>query len=127
MEKRYSVRVSTIPVDKGEKAVMRILDPGRAPADLDGVGLSTADLDVVRRLLGAGHGVILTAGPTGSGKSTTLFGLSARSTAEARTSSRWKTRSSTASRASTKSRYGHGRVSRFRPPCAPCSGKTRTS
>ena len=74
MEKRYSVRVSTIPVDKGEKAVMRILDPGRAPADLDGVGLSTADLDVVRRLLGAGHGVILTAGPTGSGKSTTLFG-----------------------------------------------------
>ena len=68
------VRVSTIPVDQGEKAVLRILDPGRAPADLEGVGLGEEDLAAVRDMLARRQGVILAAGPTGSGKSTTLFG-----------------------------------------------------
>ena len=72
--RHFRVRVSTIPVDQGEKAVLRILDPGRAPADLEGVGLGEDDLAAVRVMLARRQGVILAAGPTGSGKSTTLFG-----------------------------------------------------
>ena len=72
--RHFRVRVSMIPVDQGEKAVLRILDPGRAPADLEGVGLGEEDLAVVRQILARRQGVILAAGPTGSGKSTTLFG-----------------------------------------------------
>lgn len=72
--RHFRVRVSTIPVDQGEKAVLRILDPGRAPTDLEEVGLGEEDLAAVRGMLARRQGVILAAGPTGSGKSTTLFG-----------------------------------------------------
>ncbi len=72
--RHFRVRVSTIPVDHGEKAVLRILDPGRAPTDLEEVGLGGDDLATVRGMLARRQGVILAAGPTGSGKSTTLFG-----------------------------------------------------
>jgi len=67
------VRVSTLPVEGGEKVVMRLLDPQQAPRDLNALGLSGRDLDLVRRLCAAGQGVVLVAGPTGSGKSTSLF------------------------------------------------------
>ncbi|MEX2526297.1 MAG: ATPase, T2SS/T4P/T4SS family [Gemmatimonadota bacterium] len=68
------IRVSTLPVEGGEKAVLRILDPGRAPRNLEGLGFAHHDLERIRRLLSAQQGVILAAGPTGSGKSSTLFG-----------------------------------------------------
>lgn len=67
-----NIRVSTLPVEGGEKAVLRLLDPSAAPASLDEVGLVDPDLGRVRAILGRGSGVILTAGPTGSGKSSTL-------------------------------------------------------
>jgi type IV pilus assembly protein PilB len=69
-----NIRVSTLPSEGGEKAVMRILDPDNAPTNLDSLGFSDRDLDAVRALLRAGQGVILAAGPTGSGKSSSLFG-----------------------------------------------------
>ncbi len=69
-----SVRVSTIPTQGGEKAVLRLLDPGDAPRDLASLGLSSDDLDRLRKLLNQGQGVLLAAGPTGSGKTTTLSG-----------------------------------------------------
>jgi len=69
-----SVRVSTLPVEGGEKAVLRFLDPTAAPRDLEAVGLAADDLARVRALSRGGRGVILAAGPTGSGKSSTLFG-----------------------------------------------------
>ena len=69
-----SVRVSTLPVEGGEKAVLRFLDPTAAPRDLEAVGLAADDLGRVRALTRGGRGVILAAGPTGSGKSSTLFG-----------------------------------------------------
>jgi len=68
-----SLRVSCLPVKGGEKAVVRILDPSRAPRSLDAVGLSATDLPRIRRILDRGQGVILASGPTGSGKSSTLF------------------------------------------------------
>jgi type II secretory ATPase GspE/PulE/Tfp pilus assembly ATPase PilB-like protein len=63
-----------LPVNGGEKAVVRILDSDTAPRNLSALGLSEEDLRSLRRLLARGEGVILAAGPTGSGKSTTLFG-----------------------------------------------------
>lgn len=68
-----TLRVSTLPVNGGEKAVVRILDSDAAPRSLDALGMSASDLAALRRLRERGEGVILAAGPTGSGKSTTLF------------------------------------------------------
>jgi len=68
-----TLRVSTLPVNGGEKAVVRILDPDGAPASLEALGFSSGDLVHLRRMLTAREGVVLAAGPTGSGKSTTLF------------------------------------------------------
>ncbi|MCG6986671.1 MAG: Flp pilus assembly complex ATPase component TadA [Gemmatimonadetes bacterium] len=72
-EHALTLRVSTLPVNEGEKAVVRILDPEAAPRDLGGLGFSADDLARIRGLLAAQEGVLLAAGPTGSGKSTTLF------------------------------------------------------
>jgi type IV pilus assembly protein PilB len=69
-----SVRASMLPGREGEKAVLRILDPARVPSGLDTLGLSEEDLHRVRGMIRNGQGVILAAGPTGSGKSSTLFG-----------------------------------------------------
>jgi len=71
--RELTLRVSTLPVNGGEKAVVRILDSDTAPASLDGLGMASKDLAALRRMLARGEGVILAAGPTGSGKSTTLF------------------------------------------------------
>jgi len=71
--RRLTLRVSTLPVNGGEKAVVRILDSDTAPRSLEGLGMAQEDLSTLRRLLARGEGVILSAGPTGSGKSTTLF------------------------------------------------------
>ncbi|MGD2045540.1 MAG: ATPase, T2SS/T4P/T4SS family [Gemmatimonadota bacterium] len=68
-----TLRVSTLPVNGGEKAVVRILDSDGAPRSLDGLGMAQQDLSTLRRLVARGEGVVLAAGPTGSGKSTTLF------------------------------------------------------
>ena len=72
-ERKLTLRVSTLPVNGGEKAVVRVLDSDAAPRSLDGLGMAQDDLSTLRRLLTRGEGVILAAGPTGSGKSTTLF------------------------------------------------------
>jgi len=68
-----TLRVNTLPTSAGEKAVVRILDGDAAPADLSGLGMAARDLRRLRALLECGEGVVLAAGPTGSGKSTTLF------------------------------------------------------
>ncbi|MGD8320835.1 MAG: ATPase, T2SS/T4P/T4SS family [Gemmatimonadota bacterium] len=72
-ERALTLRVSTLPVNGGEKAVVRILDPEVAPRTLGALGFSATDLSRVRKMLAAREGVILAAGPTGSGKSSTLF------------------------------------------------------
>lgn len=67
------VRVSTLPTVEGEKVVLRLLDPLQAPRNLDALGIAHRDLSLIRRLGAAGQGVVLAAGPTGSGKSSSLF------------------------------------------------------
>ncbi|MEK7201070.1 MAG: GspE/PulE family protein, partial [Patescibacteria group bacterium] len=74
-DRRIDFRVSTFPTQYGEKVVMRILDRSKSMADLESIGFSDADLATVKEILKRPYGIILISGPTGSGKSTTLFGM----------------------------------------------------
>jgi type IV pilus assembly protein PilB len=72
---RYvDIRVATLPVVHGESVVMRILDKGKGLLELDGLGLEGDDLVRLRTAIARMHGCVLATGPTGSGKSTTLYG-----------------------------------------------------
>ena len=73
--RRIDFRVSTFPTENGEKVVMRILDQSDASATLESVGFSGEHLEEVRNMMKVPYGIILIAGPTGSGKSTTLFAM----------------------------------------------------
>ncbi|HRH55261.1 MAG TPA: ATPase, T2SS/T4P/T4SS family [Candidatus Paceibacterota bacterium] len=73
--RRIDFRVSTFPTQGGEKVVMRILDSAKSVATLETVGLSEKDLAQVRDIIRQPYGIVLIAGPTGSGKSTTLFSM----------------------------------------------------
>jgi type II secretory ATPase GspE/PulE/Tfp pilus assembly ATPase PilB-like protein len=67
------IRISTIPTINGESIVLRFLDSERGPNNLETLGFNQKTIDTLRRLLKAPHGMILTTGPTGSGKTTTLY------------------------------------------------------
>ena len=69
------LRISTLPTINGEKVVMRILDRNSAVKSIEGLGFSPADLKKVLNMVDKPQGLILTTGPTGSGKTTTLYGL----------------------------------------------------
>jgi len=68
-------RVSTLPVIDGEKIVMRILDKTKGVADIESMGLIGSALENMRKSIMETYGMILMTGPTGSGKSTTLYGM----------------------------------------------------
>lgn len=74
-KRRIDFRVSTFPTEFGEKVVMRILDQSATTASLESVGLTEEQLVMVRNMMKVPYGIILIAGPTGSGKSTTLFAM----------------------------------------------------
>ncbi len=67
------LRVSTLPAQEGEKVVIRILDPDTAASGIDTLGLDAHVRTRLLRLLERSHGVLLVTGPTGSGKTTTLY------------------------------------------------------
>src|SRR5690606_34197202 len=73
-EKKIDVRLSTMPVEYGESVVMRLLDQSDGAAKLEQVGMPPEMLAQFRRLIHMPHGLILVTGPTGSGKTTTLYG-----------------------------------------------------
>jgi MSHA biogenesis protein MshE len=73
-DKKIDVRLSTMPIEYGESVVMRLLDQSEGAADLDKVGMQPEMLEQFRRLIHLPHGLILVTGPTGSGKTTTLYG-----------------------------------------------------
>ncbi len=66
-------RLSILPVVGGEKAVMRILDGGSAALKLDTLGYEPQAVEHIRKAINAAYGMVLITGPTGSGKSTTLY------------------------------------------------------
>ena len=72
-EKDIEIRVSTVPVSFGEKAVLRILDPDVIFQSVKQLGFSKRDYSIFESCMYSPHGIMLVTGPTGSGKSTTLY------------------------------------------------------
>lgn len=72
-DRTVDLRVSTIPTVWGEKVVMRILDKGATKLDLSTLGFDAKQLAVIRKALKSPYGLMFVTGPTGSGKSTTLY------------------------------------------------------
>ena len=72
------VRVSTLPTGHGERAVLRLLDKEAGRLDLAKLGMATGSLNAFDRLIAQPHGIVLVTGPTGSGKTTTLYAALSR-------------------------------------------------
>ena len=73
--RKIDFRVSTFPTDHGEKVVMRILDPEKSVKPLDQMMLSPRNLQMIRDAMKRPYGMILISGPTGSGKTTSLYAM----------------------------------------------------
>jgi len=73
--KKVSIRVSIIPGSYGESVVMRLLDPSSIQVDIENLGLRGLAHEEVQKQIAAPNGMILTTGPTGSGKTTTLYAM----------------------------------------------------
>jgi len=71
--KPVDLRVSTLPTIFGESVVMRVLDRSVVKLDLDNIGLREDDMKMLKNLINLPHGIIVVTGPTGSGKTTTLY------------------------------------------------------
>jgi general secretion pathway protein E len=69
------VRVSTLPSNHGERVVLRILDKQAAQLDLNLLGMPEPTVKIMRRMISEPHGIILVTGPTGSGKTTSLYAM----------------------------------------------------
>ena len=72
---RVDLRISTLPASQGEKVVIRILDQRSTILSLDALGLLPDELTGIHELLQAREGIVLVTGPTGSGKTTTLYSM----------------------------------------------------
>ncbi len=73
--KNLDLRISTVPANYGEKVVIRILDSANAGISLEAMGLTPMELATVSELISRPQGIFLVTGPTGSGKTTTLYGM----------------------------------------------------
>jgi len=73
--RRIDIRVSSLPAIYGEKLVMRLLDQATAMVGLEKLGLDPEERVVLDKIIGVPYGIILVTGPTGSGKSTTLYSI----------------------------------------------------
>jgi type IV pilus assembly protein PilB len=74
-ERHVDIRVTTLPVIRGESVVMRILDKERLVLDLEALGMGDADRELLRSSVAQIQGAVLATGPTGAGKTTTLYSL----------------------------------------------------
>src|SRR5271170_3100637 len=76
--KDVDIRLSVIPTAHGERLVLRILDKSSVRLDLTDLGFEADTINVIRQLIHKKHGIILVTGPTGSGKTTTLYACLSR-------------------------------------------------
>ena len=74
-ERKVDLRISTLPSVHGERVVMRLLDKNTGLLSIEGLGLAKDDLDRTRRILELSHGIVLVTGPTGCGKTTSLYAM----------------------------------------------------
>ncbi len=76
--REIDLRISTIPTGHGERIVMRLLDKNKERLQLEVLGMESTTLKKIDKIIGRPHGIFLVTGPTGSGKSTTLYAALAR-------------------------------------------------
>ena len=74
-EERVDIRVSVVPIEEGEKVVLRLLSEKTRRFNLEDLGLEQEDLKIINKNMKRAWGMILTSGPTGCGKTTTLYGM----------------------------------------------------
>jgi general secretion pathway protein E len=74
-DQNIDIRVSTIPITHGERLVLRLLNKSTSLLKLTDLGLNPDNLELVSKLIKTAHGIILVTGPTGSGKTTTLYAI----------------------------------------------------
>lgn len=74
-EKNYDLRVSTIPTIYGEKIVIRVLYRSDEMKSLHYIGFKVEDVEIIKSMIRSPHGIIIVTGPTGSGKTTTLYSM----------------------------------------------------
>ncbi|MDO8559242.1 MAG: GspE/PulE family protein [bacterium] len=74
-QKNVDFRVSTFPTVLGEKVVLRVLDPQESSMSFEGLGLERRNFEILKRAIAKPYGMILVTGPTGSGKTTTLYAV----------------------------------------------------
>jgi len=74
-EKDIDFRVSTFPTTQGEKVVIRVLDPSRGMLTLEELGLAGRNIRIIKEAIDKPYGMLLATGPTGAGKSTTLYAI----------------------------------------------------
>lgn len=74
-DEKFDVRVSLVPIVGGEKVVMRLLSERAQQIGLENLGFSRRDLEIVEKMIDRPNGMLLSTGPTGSGKTTTLYSI----------------------------------------------------
>jgi general secretion pathway protein E len=74
-DSEIDIRFNSVPTNYGERIVLRLLDKTDKVYDLDDIGLAKADHALINKLIGFQHGIVLVTGPTGSGKTTTLYAV----------------------------------------------------
>jgi general secretion pathway protein E len=72
-DSEVDIRISSVPTNHGERLVLRLLDKGARLYELEELGLEAEDREIIKRLIDASHGIVLVTGPTGSGKTTSLY------------------------------------------------------
>jgi general secretion pathway protein E len=125
--RQVDVRVSTLPTTHGERIVLRLLDKGSGQRSLDSLGMAAATVAPFARLLDQPHGILLVTGPTGSGKSTTLYAALQGMDAKSRNIVTVEDPVEYDLPASARSRSTARSSSASPGPCAPSSARTRTS
>lgn len=74
-ERSVDVRISVLPTEYGEGVVLRLLDSGKKTLELEDLGMSEREVELIKKSIKKVHGMLIVTGPTGSGKSTTLYSI----------------------------------------------------
>ena len=77
-DREIDIRISSIPTSWGERMVMRLLDKGQKLYEMENLGMSPEQFELIKKLTAYSHGIVFVTGPTGSGKTTTLYAALSR-------------------------------------------------